>query len=414
MGNFSVEGILIIGSILVFLSIIASKVSNELGVPVLLIFLGISMLAGSDGIGGVQFDNAYAAQILGSITLSIILFSGGLETDREKIKPILIPGLILATIGVGITAILLGICSYYILNEFSMKESLLFGSLIASTDAAAVFGILRSKNLNIKKRLASLLEFESGSNDPMAYFLVIFFISLISGNKMSTKNGIVMFFQGITIGIFIGVYMGQAMKMLVEKINLNNDFFYPGFTLSMAMFTYAMTNYIGGNGFLAVYIAGIILGENKFIHKERLLWFYNSIAWVFQMIMFISLGLLIFPSKLTSLLPKGVIIFLVLSFIVRPISVFLSLGKSNFNKNEKIFLSFAGLRGATSIVFATYPVLAGIKHADKMFNIVFIIVVFSFMLQGTTIPLISRLLKIKEEEIKEEKIKKGKKIKEKN
>lgn len=404
MGNFSVEGILIIGSILVFLSIIASKVSNELGVPVLLIFLGISMLAGSDGIGGIQFDNAYAAQILGSITLSIILFSGGLETNREKIKPILIPGLILATIGVAITAILLGVCSYYIIDDFSMKESLLLGSLVASTDAAAVFSILRSQNLNIKKNVASLLEFESGSNDPMAYFLVIFFISLMSGNKMSTKNGIVMFFQGISIGIFIGIYMGQAMKMLVEKINLNNESFYPGFTLSMAMFTYSMTNYIGGNGFLAVYIAGIILGENKFIYKERLLWFYNSVAWVFQMIMFISLGLLISPSKLTTLLPKGIIVFLVLSFIVRPISVFLCLWKNNFNKNEKIFLSFAGLRGATSIVFATYPVLSGIKHADKMFNIVYIIVVFSFMLQGTTIPLVSKLLKIKEEEeIKKEK-----------
>ena len=283
-----------------------------------------------------------------------------------------------------------------------MKESLLFGSLVASTDAAAVFSILRSKKLDIKKNVASLLEFESGSNDPMAYFLVIFFISLMKGNGISTKNGIVMFFQGITIGIFIGIYMGQAMKMLVEKINLNNESFYPGFTLSMAMFTYSMTNYIGGNGFLAVYIAGIILGENKFIYKERLLWFYNSIAWVFQMIMFISLGLLISPNKLTSLLPNELIIFMVLSFIVRPISVFLSLWKSNFKKNEKIFLSFAGLRGATSIVFATYPVLEKIKHADKMFNIIFIIVVLSFMLQGTTIPLVSKLLKMKEEKNKKE------------
>ena len=402
MGNFSVEGILIIGSILVFLSIIASKVSNELGVPVLLIFLGISMLAGEDGIGGIQFDNAYAAQVLGSITLSVILFSGGLETNYEKIKPVLIPGLILSTFGVAITAILLGLCSYFIFHDFSLKESLLFGSLVASTDAAAVFSILRSRNLNIKKEIASLLEFESGSNDPMAYFLVLFFISLIAGNNISTKDGIVMFFQGITIGVFIGIYMGQAMKMLVEKIELNNESFYPGFTLSMAMFTYSMTNYIGGNGFLAVYLAGIILGKNNFIYKERLLWFYNSISWVFQMIMFISLGLLISPSKLTSVLTNGIIISLILILIARPIGVFSSLIKSNFNKNEKIFLSFVGLRGATSIVFATYPILSKIEHADKMFNIVFIIVVFSFLIQGTTIPFIAKLLKIKEEEEKEE------------
>lgn len=400
--NFSVEGIIIVGSFLVFISAIVSKFSSEFGVPILLIFLGISMLAGSDGIGGIVFNNSYATQVFGSVTLSLILFNGGLCTDFEKIKTIIRSGLLLSTVGVLLTSVSLGFFVYFICN-FSLPESILMGSLVASTDAAAVFSILKSSNLKIRDQLSLVLEFESGSNDAMAYFLTVFFTTMIKSSvSMSPLECISFFLQEILFGALLGLYMGFAIQYIVTKIDFQNDLFYPCVTFSMALLTYGVTNYINGNGFLAVYLAGLVLGKENFKYKEHLIFFHSSTAWIFQMVMYISLGLLVNPSQLPDVFVKGTVISFILMFIARPIGVFVSLIGSQFSTKEKIFLSFVGLRGATSIVFATFPILSMVNRSDEMFNIVFFVVIISVLFQGTIIPFVAKCLKLQSDGTKYE------------
>ena len=395
----NVDTILLIGSFLIFASIVASSFSKELNIPILLVCFTVSMIAGSYGIElpkGDVYDVQYI-KTLGSITLCIVLFLGGLETNIDNIKPILYRGITLSTVGVLLTSLTLGIIINCI-TDFTFSTSMLFSSIVASTDAAAVFTILKSKNLKIKNTLSSLLEFESGSNDPMAYFLVMSFISFHDNSGQSIYSCIILFLQGFVLGVIIGFYMGSCMQVIISKIELDNKNFYPVFALSMVMFTYAMTNLINGNGLLAVYIAGIMLGKTDFMLKEQLTWFFNGISWIFQMIMFISIGLIAVPNSLKNNIVEGVIISFFLIFVSRPISVFISLYKSDFSFKEKIFLSFVGLRGATSIVFATYPFNIDFftTEAAKIFNIVFIIVVISFLFQGFTIPYLAKYLKLEE------------------
>ena len=393
MSNLPVEGVLLVGSILVFLGILTSKISSLWGIPVLLTVLTMSMLAGSDGIGHIEFNDPYAAQILGSITLSIILFHGGLDTKFSEVKNVLGPGLILSTLGVLLTTIILGIIIYFI-NDFSLYESMLMGTIVASTDAAAVFSILKSFNLKLKNNLKPILELESGSNDAMAYFLMIFFISLIRNNiKLSLLGCITIFFQEMIIGGLLGVCMGLAIKYIVMNVKLNNEAFYPSITLAMMIFTYSFTSFIHGNGFLSVYIAGIMLGKEEFVRKERLLWFFSSMSWGMQMIMFIVLGLLVFPKQIPQVAIEGMFISIALIFIARPLSVFISfLFHKKFSINDKLFLSWVGLRGATSIVFATFPMIYQLNNSNKMFNIVYFVVISSAVLQGMTIPFMARKL----------------------
>ena len=395
MSNLPVEGVLLVGSILVFLGILTSKISSLWGIPVLLTVLTMSMLAGSDGIGHIAFNDPYAAQILGSITLSIILFHGGLDTKFSEVKNVLGPGLILSTLGVLLTTVILGIIIYFI-NDFSLYESMLMGTIVASTDAAAVFSILKSFNLKLKNNLKPILELESGSNDAMAYFLMIFFISLIRNNiKLSVLGCITIFFQEMIIGGLLGICMGIAIKYIVINIKLNNEAFYPSITLAMMIFTYSFTNFIHGNGFLSVYIAGIILGKEEFVRKERLLWFFSSMSWGMQMIMFIVLGLLVFPKQIPQIAIEGMFISIALMFIARPLSVFISFAfHKNFSINDKLFLSWVGLRGATSIVFATFPMIYQLNNSNKMFNIVYFVVISSAVLQGMTIPFMARKLNL--------------------
>ena len=395
----NVDTILLIGSFLIFASIVASSFSKELNIPILLVCFAVSMIAGSYGIElpkGDVYDVQYI-KTLGSITLCIVLFLGGLETNIDNIKPILYRGITLSTVGVLLTSLTLGIIINCI-TDFNFGMSMLFSSVVASTDAAAVFTILKSQNLKIKNKLSSLLEFESGSNDPMAYFLVMSFISFHDNSGQSISNCIILFLQGFILGVIIGFYMGSCMQVIISKIELDNKNFYPVFALSMVMFTYAMTNLINGNGLLAVYIAGIMLGKTDFMLKEQLTWFFNGISWIFQMIMFISIGLIAVPNALKNNIVEGVIISFFLIFVSRPIGVFISLYKSDFSFKEKIFLSFVGLRGATSIVFATYPFDLDYfpTEAAKIFNIVFIIVVISFLFQGFTIPYLAKYLKLEE------------------
>jgi potassium/hydrogen antiporter len=391
--SFSAENILLIGSILLFISIVSSKTSFRFGIPALILFLIVGMLAGSDGPGGMYFNDPHASQLLGVVALTFILFSGGLDTKWESVKPVLRSGISLSSIGVLITATTVGLFSHYLLN-FSLYEGLLLGAIVSSTDAAAVFSILRSRNIGLKGNVRPLLEFESGSNDPMAYFLTISFTHLVLHPDDSIYLLLPKFFMAMGLGAVCGYVFGRLMILITNKIKLEVDGLYPVLILSMVFFTFSFTDFIGGNGFLAVYIAAIILGSSSFIHKKSLMKFYDGQAWLMQIIMFITLGLLVFPSKIVPIIDKGVILSLVLIFVARPLAVFISLANSDLRWRKKMFIAWVGLRGAVPIVFATYPLIAGVQNASVIFHLVFFISVSSVLLQGTTLAIVAKWLHV--------------------
>jgi potassium/hydrogen antiporter len=397
--GFTIEDILLGVSILLFVSIIISKSLGRFGIPALILFLAVGMLAGSEGIGNIHFDDPQSAQSLGSVALTIILFSGGLDTRWESIKPILWRGVTLSTLGVFITAILTGVFATLVL-DFTLLEGLLLGSIVSSTDAAAVFSILRSKNIGLKNNLRPTLELESGSNDPMAYFLTVSFTFLIINEGASIWQLVPMFFMQMSLGAVMGILMGRVMVWVINKIDLEQEGLYPALTLAMVIFTYAFTNLINGNGFLAVYVAAVILGNRDFIHKRSLTKFYDGVAWLMQILMFLTLGLLVFPSHMLPVIGMGLIISLFLIFVARPASVFLSMHFFKVGFPDKLYVSWVGLRGAVPIVFATYPLLAGIEKSEMIFNIVFFIVLTSVMLQGTTLTPVAKWLNLSEKEKK--------------
>ncbi|MEJ8757671.1 potassium/proton antiporter [Pontibacter sp. H259] len=390
--SLSIENILLGISILLLVSIIISKSLGRFGIPALILFLAVGMLAGSEGIGNIHFDDPEAAQSMGTVALTIILFSGGLDTRWETTKPILWRGVSLSTFGVFITAMLLGLFVWLIL-DFTLYEALLLGSIVSSTDAAAVFSILRSKNIGLKHNLRPTLELESGSNDPMAYFLTVSFTFLIMNEEKSSLWDLVpMFFLQMSIGAAMGVVMGRIMAWVINRITLEQEGLYPALSLGMLIFTYAFTTVISGNGFLAVYIAGVILGNKNFLHKGSLTKFYDGVAWLMQILMFLTLGLLVFPSHMVPVIGTGLLISLFLIFVARPVSVFISLIFSKSTIRDKLYISWVGLRGAVPIVFATYPLLAGVEKSEMIFNIVFFIVLTSVALQGTTLTIVARWL----------------------
>ncbi|MDZ4715391.1 MAG: potassium/proton antiporter [Cytophagales bacterium] len=392
--NVTTENILLVGSVLLFISIVASKTSFRLGIPTLILFLIVGILAGSDGPGGIYFDDPKIAQFLGVVALTFILFSGGLDTKLESIRPVLKDGISLASIGVLITALLVGVFTSYVMG-FGLLEGLLLGAIVSSTDAAAVFSILRTKSVGLKGNIRPLLEFESGSNDAMAYFLTISFIYLVQQPDASVLTLIPKFLVGMTLGAICGYGFGKLMFWIVNRISLDVEGLYPVLILSMVFFTFSLTDTLGGNGFLAVYLAGIIMGNESFIHKKSLMKFFDGQAWIMQIIMFLTLGLLVFPSKIPPIIPQGIMISLFLIFVARPVAVFISLAfATDMNLRKKVFVSWVGLRGAAPIVFATYPLLAGVAYADTIFNLVFFISVSSVVLQATTLPIMARWLHV--------------------
>jgi cell volume regulation protein A len=388
----STENILLSGSALLFVSILASKTSFRLGIPALIIFLIIGMLAGSEGPIGIYFDDPHIAKFLGIVALTFILFSGGLDTKWTSVKPVLKNSIALSTVGVVITAFIVGTFSYYLLG-LSLTEGLLVGAIVSSTDAAAVFSILRSRNIGLKGNIRPLLEFESGSNDPMAYFLTINLTYLVSHPETSLLSLIPKFFLSMAIGALCGFVMGKIMIFTINRIRLDIRGLYPVLILSLVFFTFSFTDFIGGNGFLAVYLSALVLGNTNFIHKKSLMKFYDGQAWVMQIIMFLTLGLLVFPSEVVPVAGYGILISLILIFIARPIAVLISLAFSkDMDLRKKMFISWVGLRGAVPIIFAIYPLMAGLQNAAMMFNLVFFISASSVLLQGTTLPLVGRWL----------------------
>lgn len=376
---------------LLLMSVLVSKISDRFGVPALLLFLILGMLAGSDGPGGIYFDDPALAQSVGIIALILILFSGGLDTEWNHVRPVIKEGLLLSTLGVFITALIVGFSANVLLG-FSLVEGLLLGSIVSSTDAAAVFSVLRSKGISLKGRLKPLLELESGSNDPMAIFMTVGLIQLITQPDAAPVNLIGLFILQMFIGSVLGYGMGRVMQFLVNHLKLGYEGLYPALTLSLVFLTFGVTDAVGGSGFLAVYLAGIVLSQHDFIHKRSLLRFHDGLAWLMQIAMFLTLGLLVFPSRLVPIMGIGLLIAGFLMIVARPASVFLSLLPSTLSWREKMFISWVGLRGAVPIILATFPLLARAPQADLIFNAVFFVVLTSVLLQGTSIPLAARRL----------------------
>lgn len=380
-------------SILLVLSIFSSKASLKLGIPSLLFFLFLGMIAGNNGVGAIDFSNTFVAQFLGILALVYILFSGGYNTIWENVKPIFGKGLLLSTFGVFITAIATGLFSFWIL-KMPLLESLLLGAVVSSTDAAAVFSILRSRKLGLKKGLGSLLEMESASNDPMAVFLTIGLIQIIQQSNAGTWNLILMFVQQMSFGLILGYFAGKGIVLGINHLKLEYKGLYPVFTTSSVLFIYSVVTFLGGSGFLAVYVAGLVCSYTDSLHKKSLRQFHVGISWLMQISMFIILGLLISPARIASILWAGLAISGVLMFFSRPLSVFASLIFTKMKVREKALLSWVGLRGAAPIILATFPLMAKIEGSEIIFDIVFFIVITSILLQGTTIGLLAKWLNL--------------------
>ncbi|HTI10402.1 MAG TPA: potassium/proton antiporter [Puia sp.] len=383
------ENILLIGSVLLLLSILGGMTTSKWGVPTLIFFLLVGILAGSEGIGRIPFDDPHTAQFVGITALNFILFSGGLSTDFPTIRPVLWRGMALSTLGVLLTAISVGVFVHYLLG-FTFPEGLLLGAIVSSTDAAAVFSILRGKGIGLKGNLRPLLELESGSNDPMAYFLTISLTAVVKEGHLPVGELVLLFCKGFIIGGLMGYATGKGSLWLLNRIHLNNEGLYPVLLLALALFSYSATEFLGGNGFLAIYVCAVILGTSNFIHKRSLIRFYDGIAWLMQIILFLTLGLLVFPSRVMAVAGPGLLISAFLIFIARPIGVFGSLLFFKTNRRSKLFLSWVGLRGAVPIVFATYPMIAGLEQSNMIFNLVFFIAISSVLVQGTTLPAVAR------------------------
>ena len=401
--HIQVELILLVLSILFFISMLAGKASSRFGVPALLLFLGVGMLFGSDGFG-IQFENIQVAQNIGTIALCIILFSGGMDTNISEIRPVIAKGVILATIGVFMTALISGVMIWWILGMtlesagIGLLTSLLLASTMASTDSASVFSILRSKGLNLKNNLRPLLELESGSNDPMAYILVITLIDIIKMNSEPNYwlAGGFLILQ-LLIGALFGFLLGKLAVYIINHIKIGNDSLYPILVFTFCLFIFSATYFAKGNGFLAVYIAGLVIGNSKFVHKRISLGFFDGLAWLFQLIMFLTLGLLVNPHELLPIIVPGLIISFMMILFSRPLTVFLCL--LPFRKmplRDKTYVSWVGLRGAVPIIFSIIALASEVPHARVIFNIVFFCTLVSLIVQGTSLPLIARWLNLAE------------------
>jgi cell volume regulation protein A len=389
-----VEYILIGLALLLLASVFASKITDRFGVPALLLFLAVGMLAGSDGPGGIYFDDPHIAQFVGVIALALILFYGGLDTDWQSVRPLLKYGVTLSTLGVFLTALILGTFAKILLG-FTFLEGLLLGAIVSSTDAAAVFSILRARGISLKPPLKPLLELESGSNDPMAVLLTIGLVQMLTQPDTALTDFARLFVLQMTLGAISGYGLGKGMVLLINRLKLGYEGLYPVLTLAFALFAYSLTSLIGGNGFLAVYLAGIIMGNQQFIHKRSLLQFHDGLAWLMQIALFLTLGLLVFPSRLIPIMGIGLLLAGCLMFIARPVSVLVCLlPVTTLKIREKALVSWVGLRGAVPIVLATYPLVAKIPQAELIFNVVFFVVLTSVLLQGTTIPLVAKWLRV--------------------
>ncbi|HWK63825.1 MAG TPA: potassium/proton antiporter [Rhizobiaceae bacterium] len=390
----SVYLITLIGTALVVAAAFSSLIAFRFGAPLLLLFLGIGLATGTDGLG-IHFDNAQLSYFVGSLALAGILFDSGFGTPVAVLRHAALPAVSLATIGVAATTLIFGVAAYY-LTAFSWLESFLLGAAVASTDAAAVFFLLRAGNLNIRERVRSTLEIESGSNDPIAIFLTITLVEVIAAGADPEAEVLILdiiggFVLQMSIGAAIGYLGGKAIVWLVDRLNLDQGLL-PIFVLTLSLAVFAAAGAMGGSGFLAVYLAGLVAGNSQIRAVAALKRFQSGMSWLAQIIMFLVLGLFATPSQFGAILLPAILLGLFLIFVARPVAVWLCLLPFRFPRNETAFISWVGLRGAVSILLAITPILGGLEHGRAIFNIAFIIVLVSLVVQGWTIGPIARRL----------------------
>lgn len=380
--------LLVAAVILLCLSL--NKMSNKLGIPMLLAYILLGMMFGTDGILKIPFDNFTIAEQICTVSLIFIMFYGGFGTNWKQAKPVAGKAVLLSTVGVILTAVTTGAFCHFIL-KMDFWESMLIGSVISSTDAASVFSILRSKRLNLKNNTASMLEVESGSNDPCSYMLTVIILTIMSG-ELSGSSLVVMIFSQIIFGVLVGVVVALAAAFILKKVNFATDGFDTIFVFSMALVSYAGASMINGNGYLAAYIAGIILGNTPLHHKKSLVHFFDGITGLMQMLIFFLLGLLAYPSQLPKILPIALAIAVFLTFVARPVSIFAILMPFRCPVKQQLLVSWAGLRGAASIVFAIMATVSPAYTKNDLFHIVIFIVLFSISIQGTLLGLVAKKL----------------------
>ena len=376
--------------ILLLISLLSIRVTKKVQVPLLILFLFIGIAAGSEGIGGIYFDDAKITQDIGNVALLFILFAGALETKKSDATMALYPSGILATAGVFFTAMLAALIAY-VLTSLNLKESLLFGAIVSSTDAAAVISMLGGSNL--KKKIRTVIEIESGSNDPMAYALILFILSMFgAGEKTSIFWGVIFLFRQIIFGALMGIIFGKISLPLGKILKIEREEFLTIHIIAMLFICFAGTNIIGGNGFLAIYLMGILIGNEHFDFRMNCIKNMRVASWLMQITMFIILGLLVFPSQLKAVVIRGSILAIMITIVARMAVVFALMSPFKYSKKEKFFMSWAGLKGAVPIIFSTNAITAGIENSQVIFNMVFYMVVFSVMIQGMTLKPLAKYL----------------------
>lgn len=408
-GHFLSENLLLLASLLVFVAILVTKVGSKLGAPSLLLFLLLGMAVGADGLG-FRFDDYHSAESIGHFAMTIILFTAGLETSMEETRPMFKMGITLSTLGVFLTVALTGVF-IWLLNgrtgEIHLMACIMLAAVMGSTDSASVFAVLREKKLHLRENLAPMLELESGSNDPMAYMLTIILVKFLTTDGLMTQGGWTVFFTlflvliiQVVVGVAVGFAVGYAGKWLLEKVSFSGFALTSILILSMGFLTNGLASLLHGNGLLSIYITAIIIGNKvKLKQKKEITNFFDGITWLMQLLMFLVLGLLARPSQMLSVLLPALAIGSFMLLVARPASVFLSLLPfKGLTNRAKLFVSWVGLKGAGPILFALCPVVAGLERSSEMFNIVFIITLFSLVLQGTSLNTVARWLRLTYEE----------------
>ncbi len=377
---------LLLVAIVIVGCILCNRISDKIGVPMLLAFILLGMLFGSDGLLKIHFDDFKIAEQICSIALIFIMFYGGFGTKWSEAKPVAVKSILLSTLGVILTAGLVGIFCHYVLG-FSWLEGLLLGALLGSTDAASVFSILRSRQLNLKYGTASMLEVESGSNDPCAYMLTAILLSMMGGGGDTSVFSLV--FSQLFFGLSCGLLIAVVAIFVLKRFEFETEGFNAAFVVAIALLSYALPSVLNGNGYLSAYLVGLLLGNSDIPEKKVLVHFFDGVTGLMQMLIFFLLGLLSFPSQIPSVIPVGLLVALFLTFVARPLAVFVLLAPFGAKWNQQLLVSWAGLRGAASIVFAIMAIVSGVQTENDLFHIVFFVVLFSILLQGTLLPFLS-------------------------
>jgi cell volume regulation protein A len=393
---FLVDQLILLGGFLLVIGIVSSKFSARLGLPVLVLFLAVGMLAGEDGPGGIPFDSFVTAHAIGTLALAVILFDGGLQTRTSALRVSWKPASLLATVGVLVTAAVTGYAASLIL-DVPLLDGLLLGSIVASTDAAAVFAVLRSQGVQLRERLAATLEVESGSNDPMAIFLTLGLVQVLSGEMTIGWDMANLFAMQMGLGAAIGLGVGWLTVRVINHINLGAAGLYPVLAGACGFVAFGLAAALGGSGFLAIYLAGIVIGNSRVVFQRGTFLFMDGLAWMGQIVMFVVLGLLSTPSELLTVASSGLLISLVLIFLARPLATVPLLMPFRFSWQEHVLIAWVGLKGAVPIILATFPMMFDLENGRLLFNVVFFVVLVSAILQGWTLPVIASRLHLKDD-----------------